>query len=76
MRTVRADLIYWNEIDFVEFRTEDSKVVALSLVMPPLSIFPSDVVVSGIKPKKRTTFIDPSRFTLYAPELPLTILDY
>ncbi len=76
MRTVRADLIYWNEINFVEFRTEDSKVVALSLVMPPLSIFPGDVVVSRIKPKERTTFIDPSRFTLYAPESPLSVLNH
>src|SRR6266571_8100617 len=71
-----AYLIHWNEIDLIEFLTVHSKVVALSPVVPRLSIFSRDIGVRCVKSDQRTTFINPPRFTLHAPELPLYIFNH
>jgi len=70
-----ADLIDWNEIDLIEFLTIYSEVFTLSSIVSQLSVLSCDIVIRRIKLEYCTTFINPGRFTLYAPELPLTILD-
>ena len=71
-----TNLAHRNKVCLLEFRTVKSKIVTLSSVVSHLPVLSCNIVIGCIKLEDSSILVDPGRFTLDAPELPLIVLNY